>query len=66
MDYQVPDSAATATAFLCGVKANLGTLGVNQSVRRKKCEEMSDDNSVDSVLRWSLREGMRVSQGIKV
>uniref|UniRef100_A0A1I8JMY6 alkaline phosphatase n=1 Tax=Macrostomum lignano TaxID=282301 RepID=A0A1I8JMY6_9PLAT len=29
-DMQTPDSAGTATAFLCGVKAKSGTMGVNE------------------------------------
>lgn len=33
-DYQVPDSAGTATAYLCGVKANMGTLGVDERVQK--------------------------------
>ena len=36
-DYQVPDSAGTATAYLCGVKANLGTLGVDERVQKSDC-----------------------------
>ncbi|CAH1406605.1 unnamed protein product [Nezara viridula] len=36
-DYQVPDSAATATAIYTGVKVNQGTLGVDVSVKRLDC-----------------------------
>uniref|UniRef100_A0A8C4KSY4 Alkaline phosphatase n=1 Tax=Dromaius novaehollandiae TaxID=8790 RepID=A0A8C4KSY4_DRONO len=34
---QVPDSAGTATAYLCGVKANEGTVGVSAGVTRDQC-----------------------------
>lgn len=59
VDHQVPDSAGTATAFLCGVKANLGTLGVNQNVKRRSCVDTTAENKVNSVLRWSIQEGKR-------
>ena len=36
-DLQVPDSAGTATAYQCGVKANYGTLGIDQRVPRNNC-----------------------------
>ncbi|XP_014273688.1 alkaline phosphatase [Halyomorpha halys] len=36
-NYQVPDSAATATAIYTGVKVNQGTLGVDVSVKRGDC-----------------------------
>lgn len=59
VDYQVADSAGTATAFLCGVKANLGTVGVDQNVRRYSCDDMTEDRKVKSIVRWSLEEGKR-------
>ena len=34
---QVPDSAGTATAYLCGVKANEGTVGVSAATQRSQC-----------------------------
>ncbi|KAI0980049.1 hypothetical protein GJ496_011587 [Pomphorhynchus laevis] len=34
IDYQTPDSAATATAYLCGVKSRSGTIGVNGFCKR--------------------------------
>jgi alkaline phosphatase len=62
VDGQVPDSAGTATAFLCGVKANVGVIGVNQKVRRGVCEDMTKDtttsNGVQSIVRWSISEGL--------
>ncbi|XP_067659501.1 alkaline phosphatase-like isoform X2 [Haliotis asinina] len=56
VDRQTADSAGTATAFLCGVKANLGTLGVDESVTRKDCDAQ-DAGKVTSILKWSLDEG---------
>ncbi|XP_046381396.2 alkaline phosphatase-like [Haliotis rufescens] len=56
VDRQTADSAGTATAFLCGVKANLGTLGVSESVAREDCDAQ-DAGKVESILKWSLDEG---------
>lgn len=60
VNHQVPDSAGTATAYLCGVKANMGVIGVNQNVRRSSCDDMTADganNAVDSIVRWTLNAG---------
>ncbi|KAJ3599083.1 hypothetical protein NHX12_033046 [Muraenolepis orangiensis] len=40
VDQQMPDSAGTATAYLCGVKANYGTLGVSASTKRGQCKSV--------------------------
>lgn len=58
IDRQVPDSAGTATAYLCGVKANYETLGVNGHVdsREKDCKKI-EENSVPSILKWAIDEG---------
>uniref|UniRef100_A0A667XGM2 alkaline phosphatase n=1 Tax=Myripristis murdjan TaxID=586833 RepID=A0A667XGM2_9TELE len=37
VDQQMPDSAGTATAYHCGVKANYGTLGVTAATTRYNC-----------------------------
>lgn len=37
VDRQMPDSAGTATAYLCGVKANYGTVGVTAATPRGEC-----------------------------
>ena len=60
VDRQVPDSAGTATAYLCGVKTNIGVIGANQKVVRGDCDAMSAENNVDSILHWSLAEGIRL------
>ncbi|XP_050414004.1 alkaline phosphatase isoform X1 [Patella vulgata] len=59
VDRQTPDSAGTATAFLCGIKANAGTVGVNSNVPRTDCLK-EKGNKVDSILDWSKSEGKSV------
>ncbi|XP_019621363.1 PREDICTED: alkaline phosphatase-like [Branchiostoma belcheri] len=49
LDYQVPDSAGTATAYLSGVKAERGTVGVNCRVRNGVCATQKG-NEVNSIL----------------
>ncbi|XP_053137005.1 alkaline phosphatase, tissue-nonspecific isozyme isoform X2 [Hemicordylus capensis] len=56
---QVPDSAGTATAYLCGVKANEGTLGVSAAVTRSQCNTTSG-NEVTSILKWAKEAGKSV------
>ncbi|XP_046572230.1 alkaline phosphatase-like [Haliotis rubra] len=56
VDKQTPDSAATGTAFLTGVKANSNTLGVNGNAEYNKCESV-EGNEVLSILRFSLQQG---------
>lgn len=45
VDHQVPDSAGTATAFLCGVKANYGTVGLDARARRGDCQSARGHNA---------------------
>ncbi|CAL1571223.1 unnamed protein product [Knipowitschia caucasica] len=52
VDFQIPDSAATATAYLCGVKTNLNTLGVNAAARNGVCKSQKG-NEVTSILKWA-------------
>ncbi|XP_051967673.1 alkaline phosphatase-like [Xyrauchen texanus] len=56
---QVPDSAGTATAFLCGVKANEGTVGVSAASVRSQCNT-TQGNEVTSILRWAKEAGKSV------
>ncbi|XP_014908094.1 alkaline phosphatase, tissue-nonspecific isozyme [Poecilia latipinna] len=49
---QVPDSAGTATAYLCGVKANEGTVGVSAAAVRSQCNT-TKGNEVTSILKWA-------------
>uniref|UniRef100_A0A8C3HST1 Alkaline phosphatase n=1 Tax=Chrysemys picta bellii TaxID=8478 RepID=A0A8C3HST1_CHRPI len=50
VDRQVPDSAGTATAYLCGVKANYQTIGVSAAAKYSQCNTTLG-NEVVSVLR---------------
>lgn len=52
----MPDSAGTATAYLCGVKANYGTLGVSASTPRGNCSA-TFGNEVSSVLQRAKEAG---------
>ncbi|KAI8127746.1 hypothetical protein FF38_08180 [Lucilia cuprina] len=55
LDRLVPDSACSATAFLCGVKANYGTIGVSGHVKRGDCEASKNTTYyVDSIAKWAL------------
>ncbi|XP_068083961.1 membrane-bound alkaline phosphatase-like [Anabrus simplex] len=55
---QVADSACTATAYLCGVKGNMGTIGVTAAVDRGSCEDMKNQsNQVSSLLKWAQDSG---------
>lgn len=56
VDEQVPDSAGTATAFLCGVKAQSGVLGLDDTATYKNCSS-SIGAEVDSILRMSKQKG---------
>ncbi|XP_061543388.1 alkaline phosphatase, tissue-nonspecific isozyme isoform X2 [Phycodurus eques] len=58
-DAQVADSAGTATAFLCGVKANAGTVGVSANAIRSQCNTMQG-NEVTSILKWAKDAGKSV------
>ncbi|XP_068235930.1 alkaline phosphatase, tissue-nonspecific isozyme-like [Palaemon carinicauda] len=58
VDKQVPDSAATATAYLCGVKGNYRTVGVDSNVTLDDCPAARDpDNHTPSVLAWAQDAG---------
>jgi alkaline phosphatase len=56
IDHQTPDSAATATAYLCGVKAQLGTIGVDGRAKRSNCSSSIGAN-VTSILDWAQQLG---------
>jgi len=58
VDSQVADSACSATAYLCGVKGNIGTAGVTARVMYKDCEAMNNaSNHVSSIVKWSQDAG---------
>ncbi|XP_037952036.1 membrane-bound alkaline phosphatase-like [Teleopsis dalmanni] len=55
---QVPDSACTATAYLCGVKTNIVNIGVSANVDHNNCEASMDPlNHVSSIADWAQAAG---------
>lgn len=56
MDRQVPDSAGTATAYLCGVKGNYQTVGLSAAARHSQCNTTAG-NEVVSVLERARKAG---------
>ncbi|NWX89122.1 PPBI phosphatase, partial [Nothoprocta ornata] len=59
VDRQVPDSAGTATAYLCGVKGNYKTIGVSAAARYQQCNTTAG-NEVISVLERARKAGKAV------
>uniref|UniRef100_A0AAQ4NSZ5 Alkaline phosphatase n=1 Tax=Gasterosteus aculeatus aculeatus TaxID=481459 RepID=A0AAQ4NSZ5_GASAC len=59
VDFQIADSAATATAYLCGVKTNLNTIGVSAAARNGVCKTQKG-NEVTSILKWAKDAGKSV------
>ncbi|KAM5164848.1 intestinal-type alkaline phosphatase 1-like [Mantella aurantiaca] len=59
VDAQVPDSAGTGTAYLCGVKTNSGMLGVNAAARHGVCTS-AKGNEVKSILHRAKQAGKSV------
>ncbi|XP_064341500.1 intestinal-type alkaline phosphatase-like [Camelus dromedarius] len=59
VDRQVPDSAGTATAYLCGVKANYRTIGVSAAARYNQCNT-TQGNEVTSVMNRAKKAGKSV------
>lgn len=57
VDKQVADSASTATAYHCGVKANAKTLGLSAKAVAYECNT-TFGNEVFSVLRRAKAQGM--------
>jgi len=56
VDAQVPDSAGTATAYLTGVKSDLGVVGMSAAVTPGVCST-GPGNEVNSILKDSHDEG---------
>ncbi|XP_049313371.1 membrane-bound alkaline phosphatase [Bactrocera dorsalis] len=54
----VPDSACTSTAYLSGVKANYGTIGVTAQVPKNDCEAGIDNRThTESIAKWAQDAG---------
>lgn len=55
---QVADSSSTSTAYLCGVKTNYGTVGVNAHVPRYNCTAQLDETTLTpSIAKWAQDAG---------
>ncbi|XP_037704611.1 intestinal-type alkaline phosphatase [Choloepus didactylus] len=59
VDRQVPDSAGTATAYLCGVKGNYQTIGLSAAARVGQCNT-THGNEVTSVMSRAKKAGKSV------
>lgn len=58
INYQVPDSAATATAIMTGVKNNYGTIGLNGNVNLRNCTAQLDNSThLHSILKYAQDAG---------
>lgn len=56
---QVADSACSATAYLGGVKANYGTLGVTAATELNDCQAQNiTEHHVNSIAAWAQSQGM--------
>ncbi len=67
VDHQVPDSAATATAFLCGVKTNYGVVALDARAMRGDCASSRGKNTtciMQLAQQAGLSEHIQVSRGI--
>ena len=56
IDHTTPYSAGAATAYLCGVKAQLGTIGVDGRTKRGNCSS-SLGAIITSILDWAQQLG---------
>ncbi|KAI0990637.1 hypothetical protein GJ496_003154 [Pomphorhynchus laevis] len=57
IDYQTTDSAASATAYLCGIKSRSGTIGVDGRCLRSQCSSCTEESYVNSVLKRAHMSG---------
>lgn len=58
VDYQVGDAGCTATAFLSGIKTNLGVLSMSGNVGLNNCSAAVDaENHVDSIFKFAQDAG---------
>lgn len=58
INYQVADSACTATAILTGVKNNYGTIGLNGNVNLRNCTGQLDNSThLHSILKYAQDAG---------
>ncbi|KAG6452853.1 alkaline phosphatase, tissue-nonspecific isozyme [Manduca sexta] len=58
VDHNVADSACSGTAYLTGIKANSGTVGLSAAVKRGDCEgQRNGAHSVTGLMDWAQRAG---------
>ncbi|KAJ6636078.1 Membrane-bound alkaline phosphatase, partial [Pseudolycoriella hygida] len=58
VDYQVADSACSATAYLSGIKNNYGTIGISGKVPLSDCvDQMDESNHIKSIAKWAMDAG---------
>ncbi|XP_063624301.1 alkaline phosphatase-like [Cydia splendana] len=58
VDHNVADSACSGTAYLSGVKANSGTVGLSAAVKRGDCVgQLSGNHSVTGLMDWAQKAG---------
>ncbi|XP_063536651.1 alkaline phosphatase-like [Cydia strobilella] len=58
VDHNVADSACSGTAYLSGVKANSGTVGLSAAVKRGDCiGQLSGNHSVTGLMDWAQKAG---------
>ena len=62
-DFQTPDSAGTATAFLCGIKTNKGVLGLDARSRKNDCGS-AEGTSIESIAHLSIAQGTSTFESI--
>ena len=57
-DFQVPDSAGTATAIFSGVKTKMAVLGVDNKIATNVCDsEVLERAKVRGMLHWAQAAG---------
>ncbi|XP_053362691.1 alkaline phosphatase, tissue-nonspecific isozyme [Clarias gariepinus] len=59
VDFQIPDSSSTGTAYLCGVKTNLNVVGLSAAARNGVCRSQTG-NEVTSILKWAKDAGKSI------
>lgn len=60
IDSQTTDSAATATAYLTGVKTRVGMIGLSGQAQIRECSSQLEDYKVKSILKWAKEAGKSV------
>ena len=57
INYQVSDSACTATAVLTGVKSNYGVVSMSGSVDLMNCTAVKDEHKLDTIIKLAQEQG---------